>query len=90
MLIDAWREVGLERIVQVDLEQHRNRHQPLRALEPMAMTVLATTPSRAQRDGRAALAPPAEVLRHAPLERPPLASLARASAAGSDGSRETR
>ena len=29
MLIDAWREVGLDGIAQVDLDEHRNRHQPL-------------------------------------------------------------
>ncbi len=76
MLIDAWREVGLEGIAQVDLDEHRNQHQPLQALEPMALTVLATALSRAQRDGRATL--PADALGHAPLERPPLESLVRA------------
>jgi len=75
MLIDAWREVGVEGIAQVDLEQHRNRHQPLSALAPMALTVLATALARAQRDGRATLVPPADALGHAPLERPPLVSL---------------
>jgi glucosyl-3-phosphoglycerate synthase len=79
MLIDAWREVGLEGIAQVDLDEHRNRHQPLSALAPMALTVLATALSRAQQDGRATLQPPADALGHAPLERPPLASLAEAS-----------
>ena len=29
MLIDAWREVGLEAIAQVDLDEHRNPHKPL-------------------------------------------------------------
>ena len=33
MLIDVWREVGMEGIAQVDLEEHRNRHQPLSALD---------------------------------------------------------
>ena len=42
MLIDAWTTVGLEGIAQVDLEVHRNRHQPLAELTPMATTVLAT------------------------------------------------
>jgi glucosyl-3-phosphoglycerate synthase len=82
MLIDAWREVGPEGIAQVDLEEHRNRHQPLRALEPMARTVLATALVRAQRDGRATLSPPADLHEDAPLERPPLASLTQGSAAG--------
>ena len=74
MLIDAWREVGLARIVQVDLEEHRHRHQTLADLEPMARTVLATIAGHLRRDGRllqGALVP-------GPAERPPLASLARA------------
>jgi glucosyl-3-phosphoglycerate synthase len=79
MLIDAWREVGVEGMAQVDLDEHRNPHQPLSALEPMALTVLATTLSRAQRDGRATLQPPADALGRAPLERPPLQSLAQRS-----------
>jgi glucosyl-3-phosphoglycerate synthase len=80
MLIDAWREVGLEGIAQVDLEEHRNRHQPLSALTPMALTVLATIARRLERDGRL-MAPPAAAgapggeASHAPLERPPLAEL---------------
>jgi len=80
MLIDAWREVGLEGIAQVDLEEHRNRHQPLSALTPMALTVLATIARRLERDGRLMAPPPAAgapggQVAHAPLERPPLADL---------------
>ena len=41
MLIDAWRAVGLEGMAQVDMDEHRNRHQSLAALTPMARTVLA-------------------------------------------------
>jgi glucosyl-3-phosphoglycerate synthase len=93
MLIDAWREVGMEGIAQVDLEEHRNRHQPLAALTPMAVTVLATIAERLRRDGRltgpraltAGLAGGAcehARLEHAPLERPPLASMAAASGRG--------
>ena len=52
MLIDVWREVGLEGIAQVDLEEHRNRHQPLSALTPMAVTVLATIAGRLEGEGR--------------------------------------
>ncbi len=78
MLIDAWRELGVEGIAQVDLDEHRNRHQPLSALEPMALTVLATALSRAQQDGRATLQPPADALGRTPLERPPLERLAEA------------
>jgi glucosyl-3-phosphoglycerate synthase len=54
MLIDVWNEVGLDGMAQVDLEEHRNRHQPLSALEPMASTVLATIATRLQREGRLA------------------------------------
>jgi len=76
MLIDAWRRLGLEGIVQVDLDEHRNRHQPLSALEPMAQTVLATIARRLERDGRLADVDggPAGV-ELAPVERPPLASV---------------
>jgi glucosyl-3-phosphoglycerate synthase len=52
MLIDVWRAVGIERIAQVDLEEHHNRHQPLSALSPMALTVLATIARRLEQDGR--------------------------------------
>lgn len=52
MLIDVWRQVGLEGMAQVDLEVHRNRHQPLQELTPMAYTVLATIARRLEREGR--------------------------------------
>ena len=32
MLIDAWRASACDGIAQVDLDEHRNRHQPLSAL----------------------------------------------------------
>jgi glucosyl-3-phosphoglycerate synthase len=69
MLIDVWRAVGLNGMAQVDLDEHRNRHQPLLALAPMARTVLATIACRAQQEGRLQ----AEV--RAPLQRPPLRSV---------------
>jgi glucosyl-3-phosphoglycerate synthase len=72
MLIDVWREVGLEGIAQVDLDEHRNRHQPLSALTPMALQVLATIARRLEREGRIE---GVDVGAEAPLERPPLASL---------------
>jgi glucosyl-3-phosphoglycerate synthase len=80
MLIDVWREVGLEEIAQVDLEEHVNHHQPLSALTPMALTVLATIARRLERDGRLMAPPPAAgapggEAAHAPLERPALADL---------------
>lgn len=71
MLIDVWREVGLEGIAQVDLEEHRNSHQSLGALEPMARTVLATIAVRAGREGRLAGVEIAEMV----AERPPYAAV---------------
>jgi glucosyl-3-phosphoglycerate synthase len=77
MLIDAWRELGLDGIAQVDLDEHRNRHQPLSALAPMALTVLSTIVRRLAREGRLADVDggPVEDLDAAPLERPPLGSV---------------
>jgi glucosyl-3-phosphoglycerate synthase len=69
MLIDVWRAAGLEAIAQVDLDEHRNRHQPLSALTPMAATVLATIARRLEQDGRL------QGVGGAPVERPPLASV---------------
>ena len=71
MLIDAWRAVGLDGLAQVDLDEHRNRHQPLPALAPMAHTVLATILRRVRLEGRLA---DLEV-DGAPVERPPLAKV---------------
>jgi glucosyl-3-phosphoglycerate synthase len=70
MLIDAWHKLGLDGIAQVDLDEHRNRHQPLSALTPMASTVLATIAVRLQREGRLL-----DDVHGAPLERPPLQSV---------------
>ncbi|MGO9322499.1 MAG: glucosyl-3-phosphoglycerate synthase [Solirubrobacteraceae bacterium] len=70
MLIDAWRRLGLEGIAQVDLDEHRNRHQPLSALAPMALTVLSTIVRRVRQEGRLA-----DLDDVAPVERPPLAGL---------------
>jgi glucosyl-3-phosphoglycerate synthase len=81
MLIDAWSTVGLAGIAQVDLEVHRNRHQSLAQLTPMATTVLATIARRMQREGRlvelegeAVDCNPAGAS-SPQLERPPLASV---------------
>jgi glucosyl-3-phosphoglycerate synthase len=70
MLIDAWSVVGLDGLAQVDLDEHRNRSQPLSALTPMAATVLATIAARLEREGRLRGAAAA-----GPVERPPLASV---------------
>jgi glucosyl-3-phosphoglycerate synthase len=40
MLIDALTEVGLDGLAQVDLGTRQNRHQPLRALSAMALSVM--------------------------------------------------
>jgi glucosyl-3-phosphoglycerate synthase len=76
MLLDAWREVGLAGIAQVDLEEHRHRHQPPGALAPMALSVLATIAARLEGEGRLAGPPGSAAANgagraHAPLERPP-------------------
>jgi glucosyl-3-phosphoglycerate synthase len=71
MLIDVSRELGGEGLAQVDLEVHRNRHQDLQALTPMAHTVLATIARRLQREGRLRDHERSAQI----LERPPLASL---------------
>ena len=67
MLIDVWREVGLQGMAQVDLDEHINSHQSLSALTPMALTVLSTIARRVAEDGRM------EPLEGGPVERPPLA-----------------
>ncbi len=76
MLIDVWRQVGLGAMAQVDLEEHRNPHQPLSALAPMARTVLATIARRLEQDGRLHGGGAGA---EAPLERPPLTALAEAA-----------
>ena len=75
MLIDVWRRASASTgIAQVDLDEHRNRHQPLSALAPMALTVLATIARRLEREGRLVDAEDiAADLELAPAERPPLA-----------------
>jgi glucosyl-3-phosphoglycerate synthase len=74
MLIDVWEELGGEGVAQTDLEVHRNRHQPLHALAPMAYTVLATIARRLERDGRLRGGEGSSQI----VERPPLASLGAA------------
>jgi glucosyl-3-phosphoglycerate synthase len=85
MLIDVYREVGLEAMAQVDLEVRQNEHQPLHDLTPMAYAVLLAVAARLQRDGRLPeldapdlLVPGEAGLEPRPvelIERPPLAML---------------
>ncbi len=69
MLIDAWRDVGLDGIAQVDLELHRNSHQPLSALTNMSKTVLATILGTLDDERRPT------IVFEPPPRRPPLASV---------------
>ena len=71
MLIDVWGELGGEGIAQVDLDVHRNRHQPLHALTPMAYTVLATIARRLEREGRLCGLDGAALTSFAGAETPP-------------------
>jgi hypothetical protein len=85
MLIDALREVGLERMAQVDLGTRQNRHQPLRELSAMALAVLAAAERRVHGADAVDAAAPGPLLvpdgadlvpRSVMLdERPPLRSL---------------
>jgi glucosyl-3-phosphoglycerate synthase len=85
LLIDAYTDVGLDAIAQVDLDLRQNDHQPLRDLGPMAFAVLTAVASRLEREGRlrGPLSPTFRALgdegvhgRAAPaVERPPLAVL---------------
>jgi glucosyl-3-phosphoglycerate synthase len=99
MLIDVWREVGLQGIAQVDLDEHRHQHQPLSALESMAQTVLATIASRLEWDNSLAPWPERfglddeieleqlEECDPTPPRRPPLAALGLSRPSGSPDDR---
>jgi glucosyl-3-phosphoglycerate synthase len=52
LLVDAWREVGAERLAQVQLGTRQNRHKRLADLAPMADDVLAAVVSRLADEGR--------------------------------------
>lgn len=75
LLLDAFAEVGLDGLAQVDLEVRQNAHQPLRELGPMAESVLQAVAVRLERDGRLE---PGSFGRE-PVERPPLLSLRAAA-----------
>jgi hypothetical protein len=77
--------VGLDELVQVDLDVRQNRHRPLCELAPMASAVLGAVTTRLVREGRLMLGTEKGFLlpfegRLAPQaieygERPPIASL---------------
>lgn len=71
ILIDAWREVGLDGMAQVDLDVRQNRHRALEELGPMAEAVMSAIIERVRRDGRLLSDDPLPRL----VERPPLASM---------------
>lgn len=52
LLIDAWSDVGLDGLAQVDLDVRQNRHRPLDELGPMAEAVLAGVMLRLKRESR--------------------------------------
>jgi glucosyl-3-phosphoglycerate synthase len=52
MLLDVYEEVGLDGMAQVDLDVHRNSHQALLDLSPMAYAVLKVLALRLEREGR--------------------------------------
>jgi glucosyl-3-phosphoglycerate synthase len=87
LLLDAYRDVGLDGIAQVDLDVRQNAHQPLRELGTMAHAVLHAVATRLAREGRLSDAgtlsvPGAPAPRHPaedPVERPPLVSLRAAA-----------
>ena len=71
MLIDVWKEVGIDAIAQADLDVRHNRHQALSDLRPMADAVLASVLERLRREGRLRRDERSVAL----VERPPMASL---------------
>jgi glucosyl-3-phosphoglycerate synthase len=88
MLIDAWRNAGLDGLAQVDLGTRQNRHQSLRDLSAMAYAVLVAAHTRFLGEdfadthlcGSIILPPGGETaaMEHRPVtveERPPLATI---------------
>jgi hypothetical protein len=94
MLIDAYRDAGLDALAQVDLGTRRNAHQPLHALSAMAYAVLVAAERRINgADAARDPDPAARLARPAPdgdlalvdvavAERPPLNTLRNAAAPG--------
>lgn len=89
LLIDAYREVGLDGLAQADLGARQNRHQPLGELSAMAYAVLRAVAERLEREGRLRGVEDRRLLlprpdgieqREVPLvERPPLADFLAAA-----------
>jgi len=82
MLLHVRDLVGVDAMVQVDLEERRNRHQPLPDLAPMAYAVLRVILERLRREGRLLddVAPPLQtadgrLVQVEVVERPPFISL---------------
>jgi glucosyl-3-phosphoglycerate synthase len=82
MLLHARDLVGIEAMVQVDLDERRNYHQPLTQLGPMAYSVLRVILERLRREGRLSddHAPPlqtadGQLIQVELIERPPFASI---------------
>jgi glucosyl-3-phosphoglycerate synthase len=74
MLLDVHDTVGAARMVQSDLGERRNHHQPLHALRPMADQVLSVICERLRREGRLLDGGPQDTIVH----RPPVAEVAAA------------
>ena len=74
MLLDVRELVGADAIVQSDLGERRNRHQPLPALRPMAEEVLSVVCERMRREGRLQDGGPTDTV----VYRPPFAEIAAA------------
>jgi glucosyl-3-phosphoglycerate synthase len=78
MLLDVLDAVGLGGMAQVDLDRHRNSHQPLADLSAMAYSVLRVLAARLERDGRLSELEPGPLLladravEAVPVERPPM------------------
>lgn len=76
LLLDVHREVGIDRMAQVDLDVRQNVHKPLAALGPMADEVLAAAMTRLEREGRLAY----DLGGLEIVERPPLSKVLRLAA----------
>ncbi len=75
MLLDVRERAGADAIVQCDLGERRNAHQPLPALRPMADEILAVVCERLRRDGRLLDGGPDDAI----VYRPPFAELSGAA-----------